>query len=399
MAILSTCNRTEIYCAGDEVHIPQTLSWLADAGQTQVDVLARHTYRFEGDASARHAFRVASGLDSMVLGESQILGQLKEAVRTASDSGALGTTLNQLFQRSFAVAKEVRSTTEIGAHSISMAAAAVRLAGRIFENIKETNILFVGAGEMIELCVAHFAAKSPKTITIANRSAERASARLSPKKINSFTGPAVFEPRVSSSFLSHLISSISGHNLARKVSFIKGDIGEILFQENINVIDDPLIKKGLGSRNFDSEGVDCKKLELIKKGKLNEIILDTYSSKMLNKKSNGRCGGTTNCYFENGSLFYSYGVVPASLLGTESLPNDLNKIDPYLTLITSMFMHGGFMHLIGNMLYMWIFADNIEDDLGKVKFILFYLASGVAAAMTQVYLNSGVANNPMMIWS
>ena len=132
--------------------------------------------------------------------------------------------------------------------------------------------------------------------------AERASARLSPKKINSFTGPAVFEPRVSTSFLSHLISSISGHNLARKVSFIKGDIGEILFQENINVIDDPLIKKGLGSRNFDSEGVDCKKLELIKKGKINEIILDTYSSKMLNKKSNGRCGGTTNCYFENGKL-------------------------------------------------------------------------------------------------
>ena len=91
--------------------------------------------------------------------------------------------------------------------------------------------------------------------------------------------------------------------------------------------------------------------------------------------------------FENGSLFYSYGVVPASLLGTESLPNDLNKIDPYLTLITSMFMHGGFMHLIGNMLYMWIFADNIEDDLGKTKFIIFYLAAGAAAALTQVYLN------------
>ena len=132
--------------------------------------------------------------------------------------------------------------------------------------------------------------------------AERASARLSPKKIDSFNGPVVFEPRVSSSFLSHLISSISGHNLARKVSFINGDIGEILFREGINVIDDPLIKKGLGSRNFDSEGVNCKKLELIKNGKLNEIILDTYSSKMLNKKSNGRCGGTTNCYFENGNL-------------------------------------------------------------------------------------------------
>ena len=132
--------------------------------------------------------------------------------------------------------------------------------------------------------------------------AERASARLSPKKIDSFNGPVVFEPRVSSSFLSHLISSISGHNLARKVSFINGDIGEILFREGINVIDDPLIKKGLGSRNFDSEGVNCKKLELIKNGKLNQIILDTYSGKMLNKKSNGRCGGTTNCYFENGNL-------------------------------------------------------------------------------------------------
>jgi PmbA protein len=132
--------------------------------------------------------------------------------------------------------------------------------------------------------------------------AERASARLSPKKIDSFNGPVVFEPRVSSSFLSHLISSISGHNLARKVSFINGNIGEVLFKEGINVIDDPLIKKGLGSRNFDSEGVNCKKLELIKNGKLNQIILDTYSSKMLNKKSNGRCGGTTNCYFENGNL-------------------------------------------------------------------------------------------------
>jgi PmbA protein len=132
--------------------------------------------------------------------------------------------------------------------------------------------------------------------------AERASARLNPKKIDSFNGPAVFEPRVASSFLSHLISSISGHNLARKVSFINGDIGEILFEESINVIDDPLIKKGLGSRNFDSEGVNCEKLQLIKNGRLNQMILDTYSSKMLNKKSNGRCGGTTNCYFENGKL-------------------------------------------------------------------------------------------------
>jgi glutamyl-tRNA reductase len=174
VAILSTCNRTEVYCAGDEVHWRQTLKWLADTGKAHVEVLQSHIYRLEGDASARHAFRVASGLDSMVLGESQILGQFKNAVRLAADSGALGTTLNQLFQRSFAVAKEVRTSTDIGVHSISMAAASVRLASRIFENIKDTNVLFVGAGEMIELCVAHFAAKSPRSITIANRSPEKA---------------------------------------------------------------------------------------------------------------------------------------------------------------------------------------------------------------------------------
>jgi len=174
VAILSTCNRTEIYCAGEQVQWQQTLGWLADVGKAQVDTLQSHIYRLEGDASARHAFRVASGLDSMVLGESQILGQFKDAVRLAADSGALGTTLNQLFQRSFAVAKEVRTVTEIGAHSISMAAASVRLASRIFEDIQDTHVLFVGAGEMIELCVAHFAAKSPRSITIANRSAQRA---------------------------------------------------------------------------------------------------------------------------------------------------------------------------------------------------------------------------------
>jgi len=173
VAILSTCNRTEIYCAGDDVHWRETLGWLADTGKTQVDDLQSHIYRLDGDATARHAFRVASGLDSMVLGESQILGQFKEAVRVAADSGALGTTLNQLFQRSFAVAKEVRTSTDIGVHSISMAAASVRLACRIFENIKDTHVLFVGAGEMIELCVAHFAAKSPRSMTIANRSSER----------------------------------------------------------------------------------------------------------------------------------------------------------------------------------------------------------------------------------
>jgi glutamyl-tRNA reductase len=173
VAILSTCNRTEIYGAGSHNQMQQTLAWLAQSGGVAMDALQGHTYELVESDAARHAFRVASGLDSMVLGEPQILGQMKDAVRAASEAGALGTTLNQLFQRSFAVAKEVRSSTEIGAHSISMAAAAVRLAGQLFEDLAQTKVLFVGAGEMIELCATHFAARQPKALAIANRTLER----------------------------------------------------------------------------------------------------------------------------------------------------------------------------------------------------------------------------------
>jgi glutamyl-tRNA reductase len=172
-AIVSTCNRTEIYCAGDQTQMEHTLDWLAQSGGVSTHTLRSHTYSLNDDEAARHAFRVASGLDSMVLGEPQILGQLKDAVRAAESAGALGSTLSQMFQRSFAVAKEVRSSTEIGAHSISMAAAAVRLAGQLFEDMGQVKVLFVGAGEMIELCSTHFAAKNPKSITIANRTLER----------------------------------------------------------------------------------------------------------------------------------------------------------------------------------------------------------------------------------
>ncbi|MBI2750652.1 MAG: glutamyl-tRNA reductase [Burkholderiales bacterium] len=172
-AIVSTCNRTEIYCAGEQTELEPTLGWLANSAGISADALRSHTYSLQDGLAARHAFRVASGLDSMVLGEPQILGQLKDAVRAADAAGALGTTLSQLFQRSFAVAKEVRTSTEIGAHSISMAAAAVRLAGNLFEDLTKVKVLFVGAGEMIELCATHFAAKNPKSLAIANRTLER----------------------------------------------------------------------------------------------------------------------------------------------------------------------------------------------------------------------------------
>ena len=178
-ALLSTCNRTELYwspggvAAGVDAVRP-AVDWLASVGGVSADELMRHTYVRRGGEAARHAFRVASGLDSMVLGEPQILGQMKQAVREADEAGMLGTTLHQLFQRSFAVAKEVRTSTEIGAHSISMAAAAVRLAAQLFEDLRDINILFVGAGEMIELAATHFAARSPKHMVVANRTLERA---------------------------------------------------------------------------------------------------------------------------------------------------------------------------------------------------------------------------------
>ncbi|MDE2080765.1 MAG: glutamyl-tRNA reductase [Burkholderiales bacterium] len=178
-ALLSTCNRTELYLVGDAVAaelVPPAIDWLVAQGGVDRAQLSAHTYVAQDSAAARHVFRVASGLDSMVLGEPQILGQMKRAAREAKAAGALGSTLHQLFQRSFTVAKEVRTRTEIGSHSVSMAAAAVRLAAQLFEDVATLNILFVGAGEMIELAATHFAARRPRSITLANRRVERAQA-------------------------------------------------------------------------------------------------------------------------------------------------------------------------------------------------------------------------------
>ena len=176
-AILSTCNRTELYVAADAAAVHEiaapALSWLASQGGIPDGTLREHTYLRQERDAARHAFRVASGLDSMVLGEPQILGQMKEAVREADAAGTLGTTLHQLFQRSFAVAKEVRSSTEVGSHSISMAAASVRLAAQLFEDLRDVKVLLVGAGEMIELVATHFAARQPRAMAVANRTLER----------------------------------------------------------------------------------------------------------------------------------------------------------------------------------------------------------------------------------
>ena len=173
VAIVSTCNRTELYLGAETGAVQPAFDWLAGIGGVSSDALRAHTYVHQDGAAARHAFRVACGLDSMVLGEPQILGQMKQAVREAETAGTLGRTLHQVFQRSFAVAKEVRTSTDIGAHSISMAAAAVRIASQLFEDLRQTKVLFVGAGEMIELVATHFAARGPRGLAVANRTLER----------------------------------------------------------------------------------------------------------------------------------------------------------------------------------------------------------------------------------
>ena len=170
-AILSTCNRTELYLSAEQPE--SAAAWLAEYHRLNPAEISPYLYTLPQDQAVRHTFRVASGLDSMVLGEPQILGQMKDAVRTAEAAGTLGTVLHKLFQRTFAVAKEVRSTTQVGANSVSMAAAAVKLAARIFPSLKDQKVLFIGAGEMIELCATHFAAQAPARITVANRTLER----------------------------------------------------------------------------------------------------------------------------------------------------------------------------------------------------------------------------------
>ncbi len=178
VVLVSTCNRSEIYLAGaDAAVMSRATDWLRQVSTANKPVdIASHLYLLQDSAVTRHAFRVACGLDSMVLGEPQILGQVKLAVKMAGESGTLGSLLNQLFQQTFAVAKQVRSETAIGAASVSMAAAALKLAQQLFGDLRDTTLLLIGVGDMIELAATHFAAQHPRRIVIANRTLERGQA-------------------------------------------------------------------------------------------------------------------------------------------------------------------------------------------------------------------------------
>ena len=172
VVILSTCNRTELYWSGNAT--PQDISqWLERHHGNNLN-LTESLYVHQERLAVEHAFSVASGLDSMVLGEAQILGQLKDAYRIAQETGSTGPSLNKLFQAAFSVAKRVRSETQIGANAVSLASAAVSLAKRIYADLSAHSALMIGAGEMIGLAARHFASAGVKRIVIANRTLARA---------------------------------------------------------------------------------------------------------------------------------------------------------------------------------------------------------------------------------
>ena len=169
--LVSTCNRTEVYCRADAA--APIRAWLEAVGRRSGLEIGRALYDHTDEAAVKHAFRVASGLDSMVLGEPQILGQVKQSVRAAEAAGTLGSQLGRLFQHTFSVAKEVRTKTALGAQSISMSAAALKLAQNVFGDLSRTRLLLIGVGEMVELAATYFVAQRPAAVLVANRTLAR----------------------------------------------------------------------------------------------------------------------------------------------------------------------------------------------------------------------------------
>jgi glutamyl-tRNA reductase len=170
--ILSTCNRCELYCISPSNVAP--LAWLQHYHLISLAELSPHLYIFEGNAALKHLFRVAGGLDSMVLGESEIFGQVKDAFQTAVEVGAVGSQFHGLFQHVFTVTKQIRNQTGIGEQPVSIAYTAVNLAKCIFANLSALRILLVGAGQTVQLAAEHFAKLGVSHMTVANRTLEHA---------------------------------------------------------------------------------------------------------------------------------------------------------------------------------------------------------------------------------
>jgi len=175
-AILSTCNRTEFYCQADSDDQSPLIEWIADTKLIKPSEFTPYLYSYKNDDSIRHMFRVACGLDSMILGEPQILGQMKTAYHAAYQAGTLGRNLSKLFHHTFSAAKKVRTDTAIGSSPVSVAFAAVQLAQQIFDKLSEQTALLIGAGETIELTARHLHQHGIGRIIIANRTFDKAHA-------------------------------------------------------------------------------------------------------------------------------------------------------------------------------------------------------------------------------
>lgn len=176
-AILSTCNRTELYCNLQSLkYDDQVLHWFGNFHRLTNQEIQPFLYRYSDRSAVHHTLQVACGLDSMVLGESQILGQLKSAYQEANHVGTLGGKLGRLFQHAFSTAKQIRTDTAIGANPVSVAFAAVSLAKQIFEDLSLQSALLIGAGETIELVARHLSGNKIRGVVVANRSVERARA-------------------------------------------------------------------------------------------------------------------------------------------------------------------------------------------------------------------------------
>jgi len=172
--ILGTCNRTEIYCLSTAAGKATLIDWVHQVNDIPAGELDSHLYQHEGEDAARHLIRVASGLDSLVLGETQILGQLKEAWQQAHDSGSLGKVLDRLFQHTFNAAKSIRTSSGISDHTVSVAYTAVVLARQIFGDLRSQTVVLVGAGEMVQLCGRYLRDHDIANLLIVNRSREKA---------------------------------------------------------------------------------------------------------------------------------------------------------------------------------------------------------------------------------
>jgi len=191
--ILSTCNRTEIYCVLDDDEPIKISQWLSQFHGLELETISPYLYLHQEDAAINHLLRVASGLDSMVLGEPQILGQVKKAYQVAQDANATGKLLGRLCQHTFSVAKQVRTDTAIGCSPVSVAFAAVSLARQIFSDLSEQTALLIGAGETIELAARHLHQHGVGQIIVANRTLERAHTLA-----NQFDGYAISLTEISS---------------------------------------------------------------------------------------------------------------------------------------------------------------------------------------------------------